>query len=102
MSGKTLAKHSFWLDGGYDFDSVMACPYHPDHKWLTVRLGDVLALGSHRDPDELMTFCQGCYAPRCGSTGDADRCTLWRHHQTAHVLESGRREDMGTTLTGAA
>lgn len=101
-AASTLAPHPFWLDGGYDFDAVQACPHHPAHEWITVRLGDVLREGAMRDPDELMTLCKGCYAPRCGTTGDADRCTLWRHHETAHVCESGRREPMGTTLTGAS
>lgn len=98
----SLAPHPFWLDGGYDFDSVQACPYHPAHRWITFRLGDVLAEGAMRDPDERLTICQGCYVPRCGTTGDADRCTLWRHHETAHVLESGKREAMGFAATGAA
>lgn len=87
------AKTSFWLDGGYDFENVQACPYHPTHKWRRFRVGDLVE--HTRDPDELLTFCVGCYVPRCGSTGDADRCTLWRHHSTEHVYESGRREPVG-------
>lgn len=87
------AKHGFWLDGGYDFESVQACPYHPNHAWVTLRLGD--ALENPRDPNELLTICKGCFAPRCGYVGDEDRCTLWRHHQTAHVNESGAREPLG-------
>jgi hypothetical protein len=98
MSGK--AHNSFWLDGGYDFESVQACVHHPSHKWQTFRVGDLV---EHcYDPDERLTICVGCYVPRCGSTTDADRCTLWRHHQTAHVMESGAREPMGTALTGTA
>ena len=94
------AKNSFWLDGGYDYELVLACDHHPNHRWWTFRLGDVV---EHcHNPDQSMTICKACYVPRCGSTADADRCTLWRHHETAHVLETGRREPMGTTLTGAA
>lgn len=96
MSGR--AKTSFWLDGGYDFESVQACAHHPAHSWWTFRVGDVVE--NCYDPDERMTICRGCYVPRCGNTTDTDRCTLWRHHSTAHVLESGRREPMGFTLTG--
>lgn len=90
------SKHTFWLDGGYDFDSVQACRYHPHHRWITVRLGDVIQEeGLHGNEDEMMTFCQACYAPRCGTTVDADRCTLWRHHATEHVYESGVHEPVG-------
>lgn len=102
MTVPELASHTFWLDGGYDFESVQACPYHPEHRWLTVRLGDVLKPGACRDPEERMTFCVACFVPRCGSTGDTDRCKLWRHHHTAHVFESGRVAAMGSTLTGAS
>jgi hypothetical protein len=90
---QTRANVSFWLDGGYDFDSVQGCPYHPDHRWWTFRLGDVVA--NCHNPDELMTICRACYVPRCGTTDDSDRCTLWRHHQTAHVYESGKKEPVG-------
>lgn len=88
------AKRTFWLDGGYDFDSVRGCPHHPEHKWWTFWLSDVLepeAFGT----DEQLTICAACYVPRCGSTSDEDRCKLWRHHQTAHVYESGGREPVG-------
>lgn len=91
----TLAPHRFWLDGGYDRDSVYACPYHPQHEWWTFRLGDVLMPDACHEPDELMTICRACYAPRCGDTSDQDRCTLWRHHETEHVYESGAREPVG-------
>jgi hypothetical protein len=99
-SSRSLASTPFWLDGGYDFDAVQACKYHPDHRWITVRLGDVLKEGAMRDPDEEMTICQGCYAPRCGYTTDADRCTLWRHHATNHRYESGRIEPVGGWRAG--
>lgn len=89
------SKRSFWLDGGYDFDTVQGCVYHPHHRWLTIRMGDVLVEGAYGDPDELLTICAACYVPRCGSTGSPDRCTLWRHHRTSHVFESGRTEPVG-------
>jgi len=77
------ARSPFWLDGGYDRDSVEACPYHPDHRWWTFRVGDVLE--NCRNPDELMTICAACYVPRCGATGDEpDRCTRPRHHADYH------------------
>jgi hypothetical protein len=84
----TKAKTPFWLDGGYDFECVIACPYHPLHNWWTFRLGDVIE--HPRDPDEYMTICRTCYVPQCGTTKDSDRCVLWRHHADAHFLESGR------------
>jgi len=86
----------FWLDGGYDFDSVQACRYHPAHKWMTVRLGDVLEEFAHgRNPDERLTICAACYVPRCGSVDTPNRCALWRHHRTAHVYEDGTKEPLG-------
>ena len=88
-----VAATSFWLDGGYDYELVQACRYHPAHAWVTLRMGDVLA--DPYDPDELLTICKACYVPRCGTTGDADRCTLWRHHKTEHVYESGAVEPVG-------
>lgn len=30
------AAHPFWLDGGYDRESVEACHYHPAHNWITL------------------------------------------------------------------
>jgi hypothetical protein len=87
------AKNSFWLDGGYDIELVAACPYHPNHKWWTFRLGDVVTYC--HNPDQLMTICAACYVPRCGSTADSDRCTLWRHHQTEHIMESGAKIPVG-------
>ncbi len=91
----SLSRHKFWLDGGYDFDSVKGCRHHPNHRWITVRLGDVIREGGCGNPDELMTFCVACYVPRCGTTTDADRCTLWRHHETDHVYESRKKEPVG-------
>lgn len=93
---KTKAQHTFWLDGGYDRDQVDACPHAPRHAWRTVRVGD--AVENVYDPDELLTICQGCLVPRCGSTSDVDRCRLPRHHQPEdpfHVYESGRKEKVG-------
>lgn len=87
------AELPFWLDGGYDFEFVQACRYHPRHRWTTLRLGDVLE--RVREPDELLTICVACYVPRCGSVSDPNRCTLWRHHSTAHVYEDGTREPLG-------
>jgi hypothetical protein len=87
------AKNTFWLDGGYDFDSVRACAHHPNHKWITFRVGDFVE--NCHNTDEMMTICMGCYVPRCGTNQDADRCTLWRHHQTQHVMESGAIEKVG-------
>lgn len=90
------AAQPFWLDGGYDFDSVKACRYHPRHKWITIRIGDVLIEGAYGcSPDERLTICAACYVPRCGYTTDPDRCTLWRHHSTDHVYESGKTEPLG-------
>lgn len=89
----TLASHSFWLDGGYDFESVLACKYHPNHKWITLRLGDVLI--NPLDPDDLMVICQSCYVPRCGYSDDPDPCLMWRHHQTNHRYASGKIEPVG-------
>jgi hypothetical protein len=90
---ETRAPHSFWLDGGYDVDSVAACPYAPEHRWWEFRLGDVVKYCY--DPDERMVICKGCYVPRCGATEVADPCLLPRHHTTSHVYRSGRREQVG-------
>lgn len=90
------ADRPFWLDGGYDFDSVRGCRCHPDHEWGTFRLGDILTDGACGDPDELMTFCVVCFVPRCGTTDDGvDRCKLWRHHETAHVFPNGAMVEVG-------
>jgi hypothetical protein len=91
----TLSSKPFWLDGGYDFESVKACVYHPNHSWITIRLGDVLEPHAYRDPDELMIICKGCYVPRCGHSGDIDPCLMWRHHETNHRYASGRIEPVG-------
>ena len=85
----TKAKHSFWLDGGYDFEIVQECRHHPNHRWWVFCVGDVV---EHcYNEDEMMVICQGCFVPRCGATTDADPCMLWRHHGEAHVLASGKR-----------
>lgn len=81
---RTLARHPFWLDGGYDRDSVEACQYHPFHRWIVLRPGDVLA--NTRDPDERMVICKGCYVPRCGHSDDPNPCLLPRHHMVARSL----------------
>jgi hypothetical protein len=90
---KTLARLPFWLDGGYDRDIVEACPHHPFHHWVTLRLGDVLQ--HPRDPDERMVICSGCYVPRCGHSTESNPCLLPRHHEedhwTAEWAESNRR-----------
>jgi len=79
----TKAKMPFWLDGGYDRKVVEACPYHPEHRWWTFRLGDVLE--SPGNPDEMFTICRGCYVPRCGVVADGeDRCQYARHHDGYH------------------
>jgi hypothetical protein len=89
----SLAKHPFWLDGGYDRDSVEACPYHPQHKWWEFRMGDVIDCeASSRNPDERMVICRGCYVPRCGHTTDPDPCLLPRHHEELHLFASGAVE----------
>jgi hypothetical protein len=91
----TLSSKPFWLDGGYDFESVEACVYHPNHTWITIRLGDVLEPHAYRDPDELMVICKACYVPRCGHSDEGDPCLMWRHHETNHRYASGRIEPVG-------
>lgn len=91
------AAHPFWLDGGYDRESVEACPYHPRHNWIVLRLGDVLE--NPYDPDERMCICSGCFAPRCGYTTEEDPCILPRHHDELHLTASGELED-ATTFPG--
>lgn len=78
----------FWLDGGYDFELVQGCRKHPDHDWTTIPV--VTGAGP-----EWLTVCRICAVPRCGTTADTDRCTLWRHHETEHVYESGTKEPVG-------
>ena len=90
----TKAPGQFWLDGGYDRESVEACPYHPVHSWVTLRLGDVLE--NPRDPDEHMVICKGCFVPRCGHSTEADPCILPRHHSELHITASGEIEDAST------
>lgn len=89
----STTKQRLFLDGGYDRDQVEACVYHPDHRWITLRMGDVHP--HPRDPDELHVVCQNCLVPRCGHTNDPDPCMLPRHHMTAHVLASGVEEPCG-------
>jgi hypothetical protein len=89
------ARFGFWLDGGYDVDAVLACPYSPEHRWWEFRLGDVIEDGYGHDPDERMVICRGCYVPRCGHTTDPDPCLLPRHHYTEHIYASGKREAVG-------
>lgn len=84
------AKRKFWLDGGYDRELVEACRYHPNHRWVVLRLGDVLEYTSN--PDERMVICQGCYVPRCGHSTEANPCTLPRHHHKLHRYEDGAVE----------
>lgn len=79
-----LAKHPFWLDGGYDREAVEACPFHPFHHWWIFRLGDVIIEQGVRDPDEMMVICAGCYVPRCGHTTEENPCLLPRHHEEDH------------------
>lgn len=92
-SERRLAPHPFWLDGGYDRESVEACEYHPAHRWWVFRLGDVLVEHACSDPDEMMVICRGCYVPRCGYTTEADPCILPRHHPELHLMASGEIED---------
>lgn len=90
----TLARHPFWLDGGYDSASVEGCRHHPNHDWWVFRIGDVLDCEwSGRDPDEMMVICRACYVPRCGHTNDPDPCMLHRHHEGLHAMASGARID---------
>lgn len=91
------APDSFWLDGSYDRDLVEACRHHPDHRWIVLRLGDVIE--GYRWPDELMVICQACYVPRCGHTNDPDPCLSPRHHREPHWFASGREESVGGYLT---
>jgi len=79
-----LATKPFWLDGGYDVESVEACPYHPDHKWWEFRLGDVIYAQHLRDPNERMVICKACYVPRCGHVTEPNPCVRPRHHIGPH------------------
>ncbi len=86
-------KRRLWLDGGYDRNEVEACHYHPAHRWIVLRVGDVHP--QPHAPDELMVICQGCFVPRCGHTTDPDPCMLPRHHEEPHELASGVTEPIG-------
>jgi hypothetical protein len=90
----SLATRKFWLDGGYDRESVYGCPHHPNHRWWTFWLSDVLVPNAY-GTDERMIICSACYVPRCGYADGSDPCLLPRHHETAHVYKSGRREPVG-------
>lgn len=88
------ARSPFWLDGGYDRDSVEACPYHPWHQWWEFRIADVLE--NWPRADERMVICRACYVPRCGHTDDPDPCTQPRHHtEPHHFALSNRRVPVG-------
>ena len=89
------ASETFWLDGGYDRDLVEACRYHPNHRWITLRLGDVLEPQLVRDPDERHVICAACYVPRCGHSNDPDPCMMPRHHREAHEFVSGKTRLVG-------
>jgi hypothetical protein len=65
-----------------------------DHRWITVRVGDVQA--HPFDPDERMVYCKRCHVPRCGHSYDPDPCLLARHHRTEHVYASGAVKPVGT------
>lgn len=90
-----LATQPFWLDGGYDRDAVEACPHHPEHRWWTFKLSEVLEPGCMSNPDELMVICQGCYVPRCGHTNDPNPCMLPRHHEEPHRYADGSQRMVG-------
>ncbi len=89
------ATEPFWLDGGYDRDSVEACPQHPNHVWWQFRIGDVIEPGRCHDPDEQMVICRFCYVPRCGSTHDKNPCLLPRHHREPHRYPVGDPQLVG-------
>jgi hypothetical protein len=83
-------KKRLWLDGGYDRDEVEACVYHPAHKWIVLRMGDVHP--HPHDPEELMVICRSCFVPRCGHTTDTNPCMLPRHHPERHLAADGSQE----------
>jgi hypothetical protein len=90
-----LATRPFWLDGGYDRDAVEACPCHPDHRWWTFKLSEVLEPGRMHNPNELMVICRGCYVPRCGHSTDTNPCMSPRHHEEPHRYVDGTRREIG-------
>ena len=83
----------FWLDGGYDRELVEGCRLHPDHGWITLRLGDVFG-EDYRWPDDKMTVCKVCAVPRCGGS-ELDECDLPRHHTEDHLTPSGESWPVG-------
>lgn len=90
-----MGSAKFWLDGGYDRDLVEGCRLHPDHGWITLRLGDVLG-EEYRWPDETMTVCRVCGVPRCYGS-EMDGCDLPRHHTEDHRTPSGETWPIGGT-----
>lgn len=88
----TLTRRPFWTDALIDPVTVAACPAAPRHRWVTLRLGDVLE--APHNPDELLTLCSSCYVKRCGIVADEpDRCALPMGHRSDqhHRREDGRR-----------
>ena len=85
----TKAKVAPWVSVDALTPGVADC----DHRWVTVRVGDVVR--SCYDPDEQMVFCARCYAPRCGHTSDPNPCMEPRHHRTFHRYANGAREKVG-------
>lgn len=72
-------------------DEVEACRYAPGHRWVVLRVGDVVM--HPYDPDELMVVCEGCFSPRCGHTTEENPCMLPRHHRELHLYADGSAED---------
>ena len=83
----SLARHPFWLDGGYDREEVEACRFHPAHRWWVFKVGEVIDCErSGRDPNEWMVICRGCFVPRCGHVEhEANPCMEPRHHVGPHL-----------------
>lgn len=88
----TLAPHPPWSGIDNNTPGVAQCT----HRWVTHRVGDVVA--NCYNPNELMTWCARCYAPRCEAqwtrsagimapAGPRWRCTLPRHHRIDHSFD---------------
>lgn len=90
VTGRPVPQLHFWLDGGYDRYKVEECEYHPDHQWTVIRVID--AKPEHRDPEERMAICKGCFVPRCGYTTEPNPCMLPRHHPERHLYADGSME----------
>jgi hypothetical protein len=88
----STTKKRLWLDGGYDRAEVEACRYHPAHRWIVIRVGDVKGEDCH-DPGGRMVICRGCFVPRCGHTTETNPCMLPRHHRELHLFADGSTED---------